>query len=536
MNKKIISKSFLVFTMALIMIGCTKDFEDINTHPYKISNKSLEQDYNDIGAYFPGMLRMVVNTTNWRYQIAQNLCSDSWAGYLANPTPFAGGINNTTYKMVWKDHAWTSSYSGIMSPCKQIIDMAEEKEKPQFKAWAQLIRIYGMQRVASLHGPIIYSDYGKSATVSKYDSEKTLYTNFFKELDDIVTVLTNYKDFKGFVKFDVAYGGDIPKWIKLANSLRLKLAIRISKVEPALAKAEAEKAAANSFGLILSNDDNFNVNLGGGSHPLKDISYSWHDTRMSATMESFLVGYKDGRISKMFAPVSDMSLVADHPDIPFKGIKNGAKLVEKELRTPYSKVGEFFNTTTYHTLLNAAEINFMLAEGKLRGWSVGGKSAKDYYEEGVKLSFQQWGASGADAYLQNTVNKPIDYTDPKADPATANAFTAQTDLTIAWDNAADNETKLERIITQKWIAGYPDSYEAWSDFRRTGYPKIEPVYQNDSNEADGVIPVGDYIKRMRFIENEYAANAEGVAGAVKLLNGPDKISTKLWWDVDGSNF
>lgn len=528
---------FIVFILSLFS-KCTDDFEKINTDPYGITSESLEQDYNDIGSYVPNVLRMVVNTTNWRYQIAQNLCSDSWAGYLAPPTPFSGGSNNTTYKMTWKDHAWSSSYEGVMAPCKVIIEKADEKQKPQFAAWAKLIRLYAMQRVASLHGPIIYSQYGKSAQTAIYDSEEELYNYFFKELDEIITVLTEYKDFPGFEKFDVAYGGDIKKWIKLANTTRLQLAMRIANVKPALAKMEAEKAYANEFGLIMTNDDNFNIDLGGDKHPLAYISYNWGDARMSATMESFLVGYQDPRMEKMFAPIDEenKNLVNDHPNFLFKGIKNGAKLVSKELRTPYSKVGKFIEKIPYHTILNASEVSFMLAEGKLRGWNVGAKSPREYYEEGIKLSFEQWGLAGLDvSYAANATNKPIDYVDPQAEKG-VNAFKAQTNITIAWNDAASNEEKLERIITQKWIAGFPDSYEAWVDFRRTGYPKIESVYQNDSNDADGIIGKDEFIKRMRFVESEYAGNKEGVDDAITKLGGPDKINTPLWWDVEGPNF
>lgn len=538
MNFKNISKGIFAVALSVGLTSCTSDFEDLNVNPYEISNESLEQDYMIIGAHYPGVVRNIVNTTNWSYQIAQNLCSDSWVGYLAAPTPFAGGANNTTYKMTWTDATWNNTYENVMAPCKKIIELASEREKTQFVAWAKIIRIYGMQRVASLHGPIIYSGYGQSATTSVYDSEEVLFNKFFEELDQSIEVLEENLDFGGFKKFDIVYSGNISKWIKLANSLRLKLAIRISNVAPELAKREAEKATANSHGLIIDLADNFNVDLGGKAHPLSDISFSWNDTRMSATMESFLVGFEDNRIEKMFSPVAsdDMALVNDHPEFPFKGIKNGAKLVSKDRRTGYSKVGEFFATTTYHTLLNAAEINFMLAEAKLRGWNVGEKTAQQYYEDGIRASFDQWKANGAEEYIANNENTPIDYVDPKAESATENAFSAQTAITVAWNEAATNEQKLEKIITQKWIAGFPDSYEAWSDFRRTGYPRVESVYQNDSNEEIGLISSNDHIKRMRFIQKEYDSNADGVADATKKLNGPDKISTPLWWDVDGGNF
>ena len=537
--KNKITRMIGVACLSLLAVQCTSDFEKTNSNPYGITEESLEQDFNDIGAYIPDITRMVVNTTHWRYQIAQNLCSDSWAGYLAPPTPFAGGINNTTYKFAWKDHAWSSSYSGIMSPAKQVIEKAEQKNSPQFAAWVKLIRMYGMQRVASLHGPIIYSQYGTSATSTLYDSEEVLYNYFFTELDEIQNVLKQYATgFEGFTKFDVVYGGDVQKWLRLSNSLRLQLAMRVVKINPALAQQQAEKAYADSYGLITTNDYNFNVDLGGEPHPLQTIGNSWNDTRMSATMESFLVGFEDPRIEGFFAPIDESNastLVADHPSILFKGIKNGATLVSKDLRTSYSSVGTFFSTTTYHTLLNAAEVNFMLSEAALRGWSVG-KTAQEYYEDGVKLSFEQWGVSGADTYLADATKTPIDYIDPKASTATENAFTAQTNITIAWNDSDTNERKLERIITQKWIAGFPDSYEAWVDFRRTGYPKIEPVYQNDSNATEGIIPANDHIKRMNFIPGEYDSNAAGVQDAIQKLGGEDKISTRLWWDVDGPNF
>lgn len=536
--KNTIFKKITLLATAVLAVQCTGDFENENTNPYGISEESLTQDFNDIGASIPNITRMIVNTTNYRYQIAQNLCSDSWAGYLAPPTPFAGGANNTTYRMTWRDHTWLSTYESIMSPAKQVIDKAEAQGREQFVAWTKLIRIYGMQRLASLHGPVIYSQYGLSATTSQYDSEEVLYNRFFTELDEIQAVLKQYATgFEGFAKFDAAYGGNVSKWLRLSNTLRLQLAMRIVKVAPALTQAQAEKAFADSYGLITTNADNFNVDLGGEVHPLYTIGESWGDTRMSATMESFLVGYKDPRVGAFFSPVSDdvaAELVSDHPDFPYKGIKNGATLVAKDLRTSYSKVGAFFTTTKHHTLVNAAMVNFMLSEAALRGWNVGG-TPKDYYEQGVKLSFEQWGVSGADAYLADSSLTPIGYTDPKA-AAGVNAFAAQTNITIAWNDSDVNEKKLERIMTQKWIAGFPDSYEAWADFRRTGYPAVEPVYQNDSNSTDGIIPAGGHIRRMSFVLSEYDSNLGGVTDAVQKLGGEDKISTRLWWDVDAPNF
>ena len=103
---------------------------------------------------------------------------------------------------------------------------------------------------------------------------------------------------------------------------------------------------------------------------------------------------------------------------------------------------------------------------------------------------------------------------------------------MKWNEAADNETKLQKIITQKWIAMFPEGQEAWSEFRRTGYPKLLPVADNRSK----FIPKGEFIKRLPFTLNERNTNLEAVEEARTMLKGPDDPSTRLWWDVEGGNF
>ena len=152
-----------------------------------------------------------------------------------------------------------------------------------------------------------------------------------------------------------------------------------------------------------------------------------------------------------------------------------------------------------------------------------GGTAKELYEEGVKLSFSQWLASGADAYLQNAVSKPGDYNDP--DPALA--AKAISTITIKWNDADPFETKLERVITQKWIAMYPLGQEAWSEQRRTGYPRFFPVLVNSNTDANLKTRLAS---RIPFPPDEQNNNTQNYNEAVKLLGGQDNYSTKLWWD------
>ncbi|MHA7111221.1 SusD/RagB family nutrient-binding outer membrane lipoprotein [Sunxiuqinia elliptica] len=521
-------KIFFTMMLALALGACTDQFEDANTNPYEISGESLKQDFNHVGAYFSSMLGNIFG-----HQIEENLVAESFADYMATPTPFVSGVNNTTYYIRWNTY-WNRIYNSLMAPSKQVIEIAEEDGYEVFAQWARLVRILGVSRLTTYHGPVIYSNYGSSESTVFYDSEPDLYNTFFTELDKIQEVFRANEDYAGMKKFDASYNGDVGQWMKLVNSLRLRLAIRISKVAPELAKAEGEKAINDPAGLIMSNDDNFTISLYGSKLYLAIICFEWNDTRMSAAMESFLVGLKDSRIDKFFQPATDNSLYPDHPEYPFKGIRNGAELVAKDDRTSFSMINESFKSITKRNYLEAAEVYFDLAEASLRGWD-GAGNAQENYENGVRASFANWGAGGVDEYLADDTSTPIDYNDPKAS-GDVNDFVARSTVTVKWNEADSDELKLEKIITQKWIAGFFNPNEPWADFRRTGYPKIPTVYKNDSSSDWGVIPEGEWIKRMPFVEAERTGNEEGIADATQKLGGADDISTRLWWDTGGPNF
>jgi len=521
-------KIIFLLMAAFFMNACTDKFEEANTNPYEISGESLKQDFNHVGAYYSSMLGNIFG-----HQIEENLVAESFADYMATPTPFAGGVNNTTYYIRWNTY-WDRIYKDLMAPANQVIKIADEGGYTVFSSWAKLIQIMGVSRLTTYYGPVIYSNYGSSESTIKYDSESELYTKFFAQLDEIQATFAANKTYAGMKKFDASYGGDVTKWAKFVNSLRLRLAIRISKVAPALAKAQGEKAIADPAGLILTNADNMTISLYGGKLYLSVICFEWGDTRMSAGMESILVGLKDARIGKFFQPATDATVYADHADVPYKGIRNGASLVAKDDHSNFSMINESFKTITKRNYLSASEVYFDLAEASLRGWT-GAGDAKSNYENGVKLSFADWGAGGVDSYLADDTSKPIDYKDPKA-TGSVNDFVSRSTVTMKWNEADSNELKLEKIITQKWIAGFYNPNEPWADFRRTGYPKLPNVYKNDSNADWGVIPTGEWIKRMPFVNAERTGNVACIADATTKLGGPDNIATRLWFDTGKANF
>ncbi|WKL49863.1 RagB/SusD family nutrient uptake outer membrane protein [Flavobacterium pectinovorum] len=525
LNNKITKAAICMSLLAAV--GCTSNFEEINTNPYGITPELREQDFNHIkGDFSPMFNNIQVLTPEWVYQLQQGLNCDIWSGYMATPTGFAGGINNTTYSLVdgWNGFIWDYAYPNVMFNAYDIANKSKGKYD-QFYALSLILKVEGMHRMTDTFGPIIYSQFGTSDATIGYDSQEEVYNQMFSELDIAVAELTKRVDAgeaSTFVTTDLsAYKGDYKAWVKFANTLRLRLAMRIVKVKPALAKTEAEKAIAHKFGVFTTNADLFKVVSPVYTNPIATISDSWLDIRMSADMESIMGGYEDPRLATYF----DTS--TQFPG-QFKGVRTGIDIAAKSDHQDFSGVGSVVRSKEI-VLMTTAEAYFLRAEGALRGWNMGG-DAESLYKAGIQASFDQRGVSGAAAYMADNTKTAKAYVDPNFP---VNNSAPVNNVTVAWDAAATNEVKLQKIITQKWIAGFPEGQEAWSDYRRTGYPKLFPVLKNYSGNT---ITTEFGVRRINFVQSEKAANAGGVATGLAKLNGPDTGGTRLWWDVDAPNF
>ncbi len=539
--KNIINKLFLVsiLAIAVTVVSCTEDFEELNKDPNGLTEEQSEADFLNIGGPFkPIFLNIYRYDPAWHTQLQHNLNADTYCGYMAPPRPFVGGVNTTNYAFIdfWDQFPWDVPYSssGTMNNVNIIKDRAEQ-EFPLMYAVALILKVEAMHRVTDVYGPIIYSKFGiEDAEFQEYDSQEEVYNQFFQELDFAVNTLSSDVTNKQFSAFDLVYGGDFAQWIKFANTLRLRLAIRISKIDPVKAKSEGEKALAHEGGLLGVQSDNF-VIKGERTHPLTVFNSSWNDVRMGASMESILVGYDDPRGNVFF----EESVVVPGE---LKGLRGGMPLLpnyatELDQKADYeifSRLGDAYisgssNEIKSIQLMTAAEAYFLKAEAALRNW-VGAGSAQANYELGIFTSFDQYGAGGAAEYVADETSTQADYVDPVN---ASNNIAALTDVTIAWNEADNNETKLEKIITQKWIAMYPDGQEAWSEFRRTGYPKLFPSVANNSG---GTIDSNIQVRRLPFPASERNANPMGVDQAKTLLGGADNGGTRLWWDTGGPNF
>ncbi len=515
------------------MSSCTKNFEKYNTDNTGLSEEDLKADFNFIGGFFPQIQSSIYfnfGNTTADFQLQQNLNADAYSGYLTAPHDFQSNQNNMSYKMIdgWNNSTFNLAYNNVMAPIYEIKRRGAQTIAPDFWAIALILKVEAMHRVTDVYGPIPYSSFGSGGTTSAYDPQSLVYDRFFKELDTANTTLTNFvkanPSLTPFAKFDMIYGGDYKQWIKFANSLRLRLAIRIAKRDGARAKVEGEKALADAGGLLEINKDNVKVSGFGLRHPLFTIVTAWSDCSMGAAMESFLVGYKDPRISKYF----------DHATAyagKYKGIRIGSYITPKPDYTGYSipAVNETktFTNNTPIQLMVAAEVYFLRAEAALRGWAKPGGSAQELYEKGVSVSMGQWDADAVaiSNYLADNTSKPIDYVDPRN---AVNNAKATTSITIKWNEAGGFEEKLERIITQKWIAGFPEGQEAWSEFRRTGYPKLFTVVNNNSG---GAVNTDIQIRRLPFPNTEYTSNKAEVEKAIQMLDDKkDSPGSRLWWD------
>jgi len=502
----------------------------MNTNNTGITDPQLIPNHNSIGLYYPGMQQNIFGEEN-DYQLIQNLNSDCYAGYFMSPNPFRGNINNENYALVdgWNSDIYTVYYTRIMGVVQTIEKKGTRTSTPDFWAIALMLQVQAMSRVTDYYGPIPYSKVGQSAT-TPYDSQQSVYNQFFLQLDTVVTTLEAYTKANPsatpFASFDMVYGGKYAEWIKYANSLRLRLAMHIVNIDPVTAKAQALKAINDPGGLITVNTDNAGITGFGYHNPIWLIGTSWTDLAVNASLTTYLTGYKDPREAQMISPATSPSAIAGQ----YVGIRSGTPVSAKPGYNGYSLPN--FTTTAQYTpmyLMVASEVWFLKAEAALRGWTT--ESAQTDYETGVTTSMSQWGVS-AGSYLSDNSSTQADYVDPQTPASgTPNAsIKALSKITIAWNAAATNEQNLERIITQKWISMFPcGGWEAWTEYRRTGYPRLFPVVVNNSG---GTINTDLQIRRIAYPSTEYTSNATGVAGGVTLLGGADNGGTPVWWDTN----
>lgn len=460
------------------------------------------------------------------FQIIQDLAGNIFAGYTGATNE--GFKANNLYDILaatWHDAMHDDAFQRAMGPWAQLNELREND--PEAAALADVLKVAVMHRVTDTYGPIAYLSIGNSGIQQEYDSQEVIYNRFFEELENAITVLNDFYEKNNsatlLANYDPIYKGNVHSWLKFANTLRLRLAMRVYYADPDLSKEQAEAAINHPVGLMTDASDIAQfakpATATQWEYPLYMIQYSFNngDSRIGATIESYMNGYEDPRRAAYFTLNSEGE---------YRGVRNGINITSDYAKSELlSKVNCTNNDAV--VWMKPAEAWFLRAEYELH---FGSKTAAgEYYNKGIECSFSTEGVNGASTYLKDAAKIPANYTNKVVSSNSANA---QSQITIAWEDNASDEKMLERIITQKYLAIFPDGQEAWSEFRRTGYPKVFPNVVN--NQA--LISTSKQIRRLNFPSTEYSTNNAAVQKAIVTLNNEssnptgDNGGTTLWWD------
>ena len=502
----------MLLLLVTTLFSCTKDFDELNTDKTKLT----ELDAVGVNNAFAAAQYRAIQAS---WQTFQSLFSDLQSQYFANVA-----INFPSDRNVmvgsWLNGAFNGFYSSAIPPLLGVLDNTKPggpAANPGIYAVAQIWKVQAYLPRTDYRGPIPYSKVGSGEKSVEYDSQEAIYKDFFAILKQAVADLQPLRGTTlALGANDQVYGGNVDKWIRFANSMRLRLALRVSAVDPALAKSEAE--AAVTAGVLTSNADDALLKVTTNSLNPMCQATAWNEFRMSAAMESVLKGYSDPRMTQMFDPAASSG--------QYKGLRNGYSQVQlgqaengpnanSNVATRFLPDNQF---STPFLIMYAAESWFLRAEGALNGWNMGTGTAQSFYESGIRTSMASWGFTGAavDAYIASTA-KPVALTDAVRTPALS-------DITVKWETTPAKQR--EQILTQKWIANWPNGHEAWAEYRRTGFPKLYPRLNSD----EPLVPGNAVIRRTPYTSGEIATNPKGVTSGVTKLGGADNPTTRLWWN------
>lgn len=506
------------------------------------------------------------------YQRQYSLGPDNYAQFFTVPhSDFMYGTLVSTYAISkeFNNNPFGCYRDYVKSSIVPILNNGSLDTIPEMKALYLLMYDYSSIEVADLSGPLPYTDYKNNRTASPfvYDDVQTIYYTVEANIDTIVNCLRHFPQRSEYYRQNVIGNmysympmakftyeeTDLEMWARFANSLKLRMAIHMANVEPETAKKWAEEAVASGVIETTEQEVGLFISYLGCDHPLITIS-QWGDTRLSASFESLLFSLDHPYSKYLFAKNSDpIAKVGTHGSAPASTPAGTRVVGMREGTVP--GLGQSVGSNTYIAfsqvdnsklasimpplyLMKLSEVCFLRAEGALRGWNMGG-TAKQFYEEGIRYAGledrQYLGSSEYDKYLDDYMERtePVDYTwvDPTGNDDDVPSVTK---IGVKWDDGLDQETKLEMIITQKYIASFPYSYEPWVDMRRTGYPKMFPVL--NPSDGDGSLKDGDLIRRIVWSSDDPQTQQDLEETGIPALGGDDLQGTRLWWDIDGSNF
>ena len=487
-------KIIYIMVFAFLLGACDDGFEEMNVNPTKPNQVSVKNKLTAAQLFASGE-RYEAWRTNFIYSSTMIQHFATTAGYWSGDK-----------------YGWNKGYASALidrqlaSVVKSIVDMElqlnAEEAPAEMHAIVSILKVMVFQRLTDLYGDVPYSEAGKAVTEGilypKYDKQSDIYADMLAKLETATAALG--PGTSEFGDADIMYQGNMNKWKKFGNSLMLRLALRMIKVDPAGAQAWATKAI--NGGVMVSNADiAFIPHTAGPDGVNKNGNGEVFTVEQSMRMSDTFIGHLQGdpRLSVLAMRKSDQS--TDPADL--KGLPNGLDSVTLKDLTGEEDSEEYAMPRTLLQGEDApmffqtyAEVAFMLAECGVR-WGIGGDAATNYND----------GVTAAMTYLE--MYSP----DAAIDPADITAFLG----------ANPYDGTLEQINTQYWIATFMNEYESYANWRRTDIPMLTPV-NYPGNETGGTIP-----RRLTYSTSEQSTNAANYAEAIA-NQGPDVLTTRMWWD------
>lgn len=542
--KKVILYTAAILSLMTGMISCS-DFGDVNNDPEHMTPTSM--DYRVL------FTTVVIQSCGSEGDVWRN--GLIYGGNMMQHTSSINWIHGIfyTFSADYNSAYWDNLYSGSKGIVRDLrLIMNEWKDNDAFANDYQMCRIlraYVFHRMTDLYGDIPYSEAGQGYEgigYPKYDKQEDIYNDILKELDEAQAALDPAKA-TSVSNEDLFYKGDVSKWKKFANSLMLRVAMRLTNIDPAKAKEWTQKAVNN--GLFENASDNAILYRTGGdatqdsSEPYGKI-FGQRDPGSFFVSEYFINMLKETNDPRL--PL--IATVCTHPEDAYNsgsfdygdndpdkqiGLPSGydanggewdlvnAPGAPKDPKDPSALASDWkshYSVPCRYTyghplsptmMLTYTENQFLLAEAAYRGW-ISDKSVKEYYESGVRSAMEQFSFyPNADAYYKLYLN-----TEAVNQYLEKNPF---------------NESKaMEQIATQYWITTFCDSYETFANWRRTGYPALTPVNKNyPSTVTNGTIP-----RRFTYPIKEAQVNAANYKEAVSRISGGDKMTSRVWWDKE----
>jgi len=483
--------------MALVVGACDEGFDELNVNPTRPPQIAAANKLTAVQKFISSE-----RYDNWR---AGMIYQSTMMQHIATTAGYWDG-DKYTWNRGYASSLMDRYYGNAIKTIEDLLFQLDEEEAPdEMKAIVRILRVFAFSRLTDLYGDVPYSEAGKAVLegifLPKYDAQSEIYPDMLNELEESAAALSSGTS--GFGAADVIYNGDQAKWKKLANSLMLRLGLRLIKVDPAAAQSWATKAIAG--GVMESNDDIFYLQHDNNNrNGISEVFAADGNPRMSKTFIDFLQAGNDPRLPILAARRGDGSTAAEDL-IGFPNGLNSAMLLEmtgEENTDAYAEpnrdiLAAFEAPMIFQTY---AEVQFMIAESNVR-WGIGG-DAETAYNNGVRAAMKQLSL----------------YTDA------ATIADADIDTYLA-ANPYDAANAIEQIANQYWVATFLNEYETFSNWRRVGFPTLVPV-NFPGNETGGTIP-----RRLTWTENEAAVNADNYQAAIA-AQGPDILTTRVWWDVE----